>query len=152
MGFVGKILKGTLGFIFGAAVTLAVGIALLIAISWIFDMRLQPRGLGWFISPIAVGVMGWRVGYNFDLRNASWAIRNPSRQLRTFVACLALWTVAVVVIFLVFDPFDRYRWRVEEWTKFLTILWGPAVLWIVGQYLFAWARKGDELGTEHKDT
>ena len=127
-----RLLKGTVGFLIGAAVTVAVGVGLLLVANWIFDTRMVPRGIGWVLGPIAVGVMGWRVGYNFELQGAQMALNErlfSSRRGRMFWACLALWSIAVGVVFFVFDPFDKYRWYAAEWTKFATILLGPAVLW-----------------------
>lgn len=132
---------------FAVAFILAVlfEILLLLILGEITGRRISPRGLGWIVIPFLAGAGGWmfglRAGYESILRKLGMNVDVSDPRMRLWIAASALWVLSVVIVFLVFDPFDSYRWYASEWTKFLTILLGPPLMALFGIYLFGWAQK-----------
>lgn len=157
-----KLLFGLIGFIVGAAIVIAFEGALLAAIAWLFQVRLLPRGLGWVVMPIVGGFFGARVGYAAaDPSFFPTIRRNLARELsrfseaatietRLWFAFSLLWVVVVIMFFLVFDPFGRYRWSDREWGKFLTVLVGPAFVGFIAVRLYHWAIRKPQDSTGHE--
>jgi hypothetical protein len=117
----------------------------------LFNTRLVPKGLGWVIMPIVGGVLGARIGYAAgEPGSFLMAKRNLAGQFdrftgtvtieaRLWIAFSLLWMFVVIVVFLVFDPFAKYRWSGQEWIKFTTVLFGPVLVGLISIYLYSWA-------------
>lgn len=117
----------------------------------LFGVRLVPRGFGWVVLPIMGGIFGAQIGYmagdpgffsrvNRDWVRESWGvIQLASVQTRLWLAFAILWILVVILVFLVFDPFPRYRWSGTEWVKFLTVLFGPILVGLLSIHLYSWA-------------
>ena len=110
------------------------------------NSRVMPRGLGWVVLPFAGGLAGWTFGQQIgieglltklEVKLLNWS----NKKLRAWGAGSAIWVLAVCTVFAIFDPFDRYRWREDEWTKLLFILFGPPIIGLIGIQLFEWALK-----------
>jgi hypothetical protein len=139
-------LQGIVFFIsfFLTAIVLEAG--LLGAMGVLFNTRLAPRGLGWIAFPIAAGATGWAFGREIGLERVLAKVQAKlfsiaNKRIRGLIAGSLLWFVFVIAVFLVFDPFQRYRWQGEEWTKFIFVLFGLPSTAIVGVYLFDWVMK-----------
>src|ERR1700733_9335422 len=139
-------LQGVIFFVFFFVVAFAAEAFLLMALGALFNARLLPRGLGWFMFPIAAGIAGWAFGKEIGVENLIERAQakffgSVSRRFRGLAAGSALWALMVCTIFLVFDPFYRYRWREDEWAQFLFVLTGPPIFGVLGIYVFGWAMK-----------
>lgn len=55
-----------IGFIVGAGLALALEAGLLLLLSELFDKRLMPRGLGWIVIPIIVGISAAKIAPELD--------------------------------------------------------------------------------------
>jgi hypothetical protein len=141
-------LQGALFFVVAFLLALCLEVLLLAGIGALFNQRVIPRGLGWLVLPILAGIAGWTFGKEFGLDSilefASEKLNSAGKTSRVWLAGSVLWMVGVVAIFLVFDPFGRYRWYETEWLKFLSILFGVPIFGLLGSVLFEWALKGKQ--------
>jgi hypothetical protein len=104
----------------------------------------MPRGLGWIVFPIIGLWSGAALGYSYQtlsLTNIKFEHRTESPELKLWVGLAAVWIVSVSIFFLVFDPFDTYRWYREHWLKFTTILAGPPTVGLAVIFVMRWAWK-----------
>jgi hypothetical protein len=144
-----RILGAIVGALAAASLVFALEVALLMAISELFDTRLTPRGIGWLALPIIAGVTGWKIGWNVDVLAGeavilkAWLLqtRKGRAALTLSVAWIALWTA---YCWFNDDFGNYYGWREEDWLAYFGGLFGlPAMLAILfGAY--NWVMKGKE--------
>ena len=157
-----KVLFGFVEYIIGATIVVAFKGLLLVAIMWLFQVTLVPRGLGWIVMPILGGVFGARIGYEAANPNFLGSIRkNLGRDIGQLSEAATvetrLWFAFTFVdrrrdpVLFGLDPFGRYRWSDSEWLKFVTILVGPVVVGFMGIRLHSWAVRKPRANTGHED-
>jgi hypothetical protein len=149
MSRVFRLLLGLLGFVFGVVAAIAVELVILGAVGWLFHSVMMPRGLGWIVGPLAAGVAGFNIFYNFDRLNpAITTFLNRMRSdkaVRVWLALSAVWVLSSATFFWLFDPFElqnRYRsyyWSSVPFLKEAFVILGPVVAYAIGIPLFKWA-------------
>ena len=139
-----RFVQGIVGFAVGFAIVLGLEIALVAVLSELFHARLLPRGLGWLLLPIGGGVLGWRFGYRVGIAGISVAVgdglNRSSQNFRIWLVGAALWAAAVLVYVFVFEPYGSY-WNNDDYTKFLTSLFGPILLGLIVVVSIPWVMK-----------
>jgi hypothetical protein len=149
--------QGAIFFAVFFAATLAFEAALFVGMETLFNSRMVPRGLGWIVMPFTAGFAGWAFGHEVGIEGLVKASRiKPEdllriKSLRFWIAGSTVWAVAVLGLFAVFDPFDRYRisyWREQEWFKFFALLIGAPLAGLLGVALFQWAEKDNRKPAE----
>lgn len=151
-----RVLQSVVGAVLGAALAAAAAFALLygliLLIETIFGstpsrVRVPVKGvLAVAIAPIAGAILGAMLGWKLDARVA-W--RSGQQYLdtasffdRAWMAWAVVWTGFTLCAFAFFDPFGRYRWRVDEWLSFAAT-WMLPILggWLVTR-LVRWVGAG----------
>lgn len=153
------IVQGAVFFAIFFVATFAVEAALFVAMEALFNTRLIPRGLGWIVMPFSAGFAGWAFGQQvgiegvFKVSGVKLQDLLNATRFRAWAAGSALWTVIILGVFLIFDPFDRYRiryWTEEDWFKCFAIIVGPSMIGLLGIGLFNWAMNTNNKATTSK--
>ncbi len=142
------VVQGAIFFAIFFVAAVAFEATIFVAIEAIFNTRLVPRGLGWIVIPFSAGLAGWAFGQQVGVEGILRVTHVKTQtllqvtQFRIWIAGSALWTVTILGVFLVFDPFDRYRisyWHEEDWLKFIAMLAAPPFVGLLSIGLFQWA-------------
>jgi hypothetical protein len=137
-----RIVKGIVGFVLGFGLTVAFEVMLFAGMDFVSGDELLPRGLGWFVMPIAAGIGGWRGFQKINFvqlgrsiaERVSTEIGIPQSKRTTALALIAGigWTIGTLTGFFVSlaEGGSRHRNTLGTW------LFGD---WSFGEYYFPWA-------------
>lgn len=126
------------GFVAAVALFVLAAFVLFAILSDVTGERLIPRGIGWLIAPIAVGIAGARFAEVALPKSALW-IRSPNGPLKYYAAGALLWIAAVWCYIFVFDPFGSY-WTSAEWAFIWKLMLTPVAFAALCGIILNWLR------------
>lgn len=128
------------GFIVGAGIAMALEVGLLLLLGELFDKRLMPRGLGWLVIPIIVGISAAKIApelgplSKFAKQGLVANFWKASPLTRFIVVAPIFWILGVGAYVLVFEPYG-YMYSSDYAHMFKIMLFPPVVL-IAGYFAY----------------
>jgi hypothetical protein len=125
------------GFVIGAGGALALELALLLLVDGLSGRQFLPRGPGWIVLPIVLGVALSRSAPEIWARAAGGnilvlsAFRRKSIALRLAVIVPLFWAIVVLTYVAVFQPFGEYMASADYATVAKVVIF-PSVVFLVG--------------------
>jgi hypothetical protein len=143
---VGRVLLWLANFAIGA-----IAVELLLEANW-GSGPIYSRGWAftWYLTVFLGGCLfSYAVGEQLDklepdpISFIQRGVHEARNETRLWFAFSLLWIVAVIVVFLVFNPFGIHirLWGSDRWLRFLTVLVGPVLAGLVGLRMFIWATR-----------
>ena len=151
---VGSFVSGLIFAVVSFFVVVLFEFLLILGVENVFGGHWTPIGLGWVVMPISAALTGWAVGTRVGIinfisiisRGLDGEIRNvlQKQRYRLLFGFSCLWILSSVIYLLVFDPFDRYYWRLDDYIKATFIVIGPVAIAVVSMTIVYWAGLGDD--------
>jgi len=103
-----------------------------------------PRGIGWIVVPVMVGVAlaklvpekGWGIpSLNHWPEPVAERFRSFSLSVRVGIVGSAFWALAVILFVILFQPYGSYMSDNEFWKVIKAILF-PPILGVVGYFAY----------------
>lgn len=139
MQFFARIFLGLVCAIVAAGAAVAIEAGLIYIFSEIFNARIYPRGLGWFVLPVFSAIAGFRIGIEIKPMRIWHTIRTRS-DYRMAIAIMASWGSVIACYVIIFEPFG-YRMDAHDYAELLKWYSLPLLAFFGSVKLFEWARK-----------